>query len=226
MNNFEITADGSHTIYNQEIDEHYHSINGALAESIHIFINAGFNYFCQHLNIKSINIFEVGFGTGLNTILTLIEAVKQNINVNYFTIEKYPINNEDAKKLNYFDFIEPEFKTYFNQIHEVEWNKMVKINSNFNLFKIENNLINFNFETVSTNNFDLIYFDAFSFEKQPELWSQLIFSNIYNHLNINGILLTYSAKGIIKQNLRAVGFEVKRLNGPKGKRHIIRALKH
>jgi len=213
----ETTKDGSHTIYNQIFDEHYHSINGAFAESMHIFIEAGFN-FCNNQNI---NIFEVGFGTGLNAILTLIEAKKTNKKVDYFAIEKYPINENLVKDLNYFQFIDKEYINIFLEVHKTTWNQKNVITNNFSLTKIDGDLIDF----IPENKYDIIYFDAFSYEKQPELWTESIFTKIYNSLNNNGILVTYSSKGIIKQNLRNSGFEVKRLPGPKGKRHILRAIK-
>jgi len=211
------TADGSLTVYNSEFDEHYHSVNGAFEESMHIFIKTGF-LFCEK---SDINIFEVGFGTGLNAILTFLEAAKNSKKVNYYAIEKYPLTLDFAKNINYSDFFNAEIQKIFEKIHKVEWERGISISDNFTIYKICADLIYF----TPFFNIDLIYFDAFSFEKQPNLWSLDIFKKLFDYTNDNGVLTTYASKGIIKQNLRNAGFYVKRLAGPKGKRHIVRAIK-
>lgn len=219
MDIFEIkkTGDGSLTIYNFEVDEHYHSINGAFEESMHIFIKSGF----QYCNKQDITIFEAGFGTGLNAILTLIEAEKSRKKVNYFSIEKYPLTENIFKQIDYSAFIGQNYQSVLQKIHSEEWNKILKISNNFNILKIHSDLKEFRPDFI----IDITYFDAFSYEKQPDLWSFDIFKNIFEKTSENGILTTYASKGIIKQNLREAGFFVKRLAGPKGKRHIIRAEK-
>ena len=208
-----ITADNSPTLYVPELDEHYHSINGAVQESQHVFINAGLKY----IDKKEINLLEIGFGTGLNAALSfeLIKKTKQQIY--YETIEKYPLSMDTILDLKYSN-IDQEF---YNKIHVVEWEKTIPITENFNLKKINTDLKEYNPDKA----FDIIYFDAFAPEKQPDLWTESIFAKLFEHTKDKGYLLTFSAKGIVKQALRNVGYKVQRLQGPPGKRHIIRAIK-
>lgn len=210
-----LTADKSPTIYVPELNEHYHSVNGALQESEHIFINAGL----KQIEKENINILEVGFGTGLNAILSCSENNDLKKQIYYETIEKYPLSDEIINDLQK----SPVFNSKISkQIHIAIWEKPVKINDNFTLHKIQIDLL----EYTPDKTFDLIYFDAFSPEKQPELWTKEIFKTLYTATNKNGILVTYSAKGTVKQALRDAGYTVKRLPGPAGKRHIIQALKN
>ena len=211
------TTDGSDTLYSPQFNEHYHSTFGAISESSHIFIREGLN-FCK---LKSVNIFELGFGTGLNAFLSFLESKKQNLTVKYTSIEKYPITHDIIKNLNYPKLLSQKHQNVFNQLHECTWDKEIKISENFVFKKI---LIDFN-KYEFTENFDVVFFDAFAPETQPELWSTENFRKIYLALNNFGILTTYSSKGIVKNNLREAGFIVKRLKGPKGKRHILRAEK-
>ena len=208
-----ITADNSPTLYVPELDEHYHSVNGAIQESMHVFINAGF----KQTEKDTINILEVGFGTGLNALLTLIENETQKKDIYYETIEKFPLDNEIINQL--------EFKGFnydvFLHIHKTEEEKETYLNKSFILKKIKIDLIDY----LPNKKFDLIYFDAFAPDKQPELWTENIFEKLYKSTNTYGILVTYSAKGIVKQALRNVGYKVQRLDGPKGKRHMVRAVK-
>ena len=211
------TKDGSDTLYSPNFKEHYHSTFGAFSESIHVFIQAGLN----HCQLKSIKIFEVGLGTGLNTILTYIESIKRNLTVEYTAIELFPVNLEIINQLNYTEFLSEDQKSVYSRLHTCKWNETVKISSNFTFQKIKSDFNNYNF----SNKYDLIYFDAFAPEKQPEMWSSENFAKIYVALYENGILTTYSSKGIVKNNLRSAGFKVTRLPGPSGKRHILRAEK-
>lgn len=211
------TADGSHTIYVPELDEHYHSTNGAILESKHIFINAGY----RSLNKDEINILEVGFGTGLNALLTLLENEKDNKRVFYTTVEKYPVSSEMLQKLNYPELTETKPCKLFEKIHDAEWGIPVKLTGRFTLCKIKQDIKFF----YSEKNFDIIYFDAFGPDKQPEMWSHNIISKIANHTKRKGIFVTYSAKGDLKRNLVSCGFIVNRLPGPPGKREITRAVK-
>jgi tRNA U34 5-methylaminomethyl-2-thiouridine-forming methyltransferase MnmC len=213
-----ITEDGSSTLSIPEIDEHYHSIHGAIQESNHIFINSGFNYLKER---RSINILEIGFGTGLNAFLTYIKATENNIAVNYTSIEKYPITNNEIEKLNYSDNIDTQMKDVFKQIHNVSWESFQNINNLFKIKKVKIDLLDYLFE----DKYDLIYFDAFSPNIQPKLWSADIFSSIYTNTNAGGVLVTYSAKGQVRRNMQAAGFKVSRLPGPPGKREILRAVK-
>lgn len=212
------TDDNSHTIYSEQFKEHYHSTHGAKSESLHIFINAGL----QHLLLKSINILEVGFGTGLNALLTFDEAEKSNLTINYTAIEKFPVAIDLIKELNYGNIIGNKYNEIFSQLHTCSWEKEIPIRSHFSITK---KLIDLKNYSPPKNYFNLIYFDAFSPETQPELWSQGIFAKLFASLKTGGILTTYSSKGIVKNNLRNAGFTVKRLPGPKGKRHILRAIR-
>lgn len=212
------TADGSQTLFVGEMDEHYHSVNGALTESKHIFIETGLN--------KSLaeepHVPEVGFGTALNAILTLQEAEIKNRHVHYTSLEKYPLPMDIAEQLDYPKLVNEEYADYFLELHRAEWNKWVDVTPFFHLRKIETD-----FTTLQIQEkYDVIYFDAFAPEKQEEMWSEEIFERMYNCLNDNGILVTYCAKGVIRRTLQSVGFQVERLPGPpNGKREILRGTK-
>jgi len=213
-----VTGDGSHTILNAKINESYHSENGAINESQHVFIQNGLSA----IDKKEINILEIGFGTGLNALLTYQYAIEHNKVINYFTIEKYPISHELVKQLNYPEQLKIDPQVFFN-LHNYEWNKSHQLNSNFSFKKYHVNLIDFSFSKLK--NIDLVYFDAFSPTKQPELWTESIFKQIYELLLTGGLLTTYSSAGIVKRALRSVGFKVKRKPGPKGKFHMLNATK-
>lgn len=213
------TSDNSDTIFDEELQEIFHSKHGALNESNHVFIKNGLNYLSNKYN--EFSIFEIGFGTGLNTILTLIESESQNKHIKYYSIEAYPLDKDIWEKLNYNEFLSKKYQEIFYNLHNIEWNKEFNINDNFTLKKINQYLENYNPEIK----FDLIYFDAFSPEKQPQLWTYEIFNRLYENLNNNGILVTYSAKGEVKRNLQKCGFIIEKLEGPIGKREMIRARK-
>jgi tRNA U34 5-methylaminomethyl-2-thiouridine-forming methyltransferase MnmC len=221
------TSDGSHTLFDEVLNETYHSKNGALQESLHVFIQNGLEIFLNENKINSVSIFEVGFGTGLNAILTLKEAIKKNIKINYTCIEAFPLSIDIINQLNYLNEENDDLKLLFSKIHECNWNEWIDINEHFSIYKMENKL-----EQITTNEllqisnpFNIIYFDAFAPDKQPELWTTDIFKTIFDTMNIGSILVTYSAKGDIKRALREVGFIVKRLTGPIGKRHMTYAEK-
>jgi len=211
------TSDGSQTIKRTDIDEHYHSVSGAMQESLHVFIDNGFRYIASN----KISIFEVGFGTGLNAMLSLVEAEKLNKTVKYTTIELYPIDKEIFTKLNYAEMLNINSNEYFLPLHTCKWNESIKLNSNFTFAKLKIDLA----EYKATELFDIIYFDAFSPDKQSELWTKEVFDKMFLMLKVGGILVTYSAKGEVKRNLRSAGFTVNRLPGIGGKRHILRAVK-
>lgn len=212
-----ITEDGSHTLYVPELNEHYHSIHGALQESLYIFIGCGLRFSRE----EAVNILEVGFGTGLNALLTAIDSTSVTRKIQYTTLEKYPLAADLLSKLNYSGFTGPEGSIVFKKIHDAEWNTRVIISNNFILEKIKMDLV-----TDPVNGkYNLIYFDAFGPDKQPELWRRQVFEKIAEVTASGGILTTYSAKGEVKRNLIACGFEVSMLPGPPGKRQIIRAIK-
>ena len=213
-----ITADGSSTISVPELNEHYHSVNGAISEAMHVYVNAGFNEVQQ----DKISILEIGFGTGLNSFLTLLESEKSGKFVFYQGVEAYPVNPSELSSLNYIEELKAEeFSAFYNLMHETEWDKECSITDKFTLLKQKKSFT----EIEDIGKFDLIYFDAFGPDVQPELWTEDIFRRMYDSLKINGILVTYSSKGIVKRALRSVGFSVKRLDGPKGKRHMLRCRK-
>lgn len=210
------TADKSSTLYSSQFEEHYHSVNGAVSESLHIFIDAGFNF----IDKNEINVLEIGFGTGLNAILTYEQAKLSEKIIFYDAIELYPAEFDVIKKLNFHETANINNEVFL-QMHKLSWNEKHKITQDFIFRKVQNDLLKIDF----ANKYDLIYFDAFSPETQPEMWTEKVFTKIYNSMNTGGILTTYSSKGIVKQALRNSGFTVKRLPGPKGKRHILRAVK-
>ena len=217
MNRLITTSDGSHTIFVSDLNEHYHSVHGAVQESEFIFINNGFN-FCK---ADPLDIFEVGFGTGLNALLTAMKSLAGEREVNYTSIEKYPLSEDIIRSLNHHFFAGKEGKVIYDLIHSSPWNIKTNISKNFNLTKI-----NGDFTAIPlTGKFDLIYYDAFGPDKQPEMWTMDIFAGIAAMTNQNGVLVTYSAKGEVKRNLKSCGFDVTLLPGPPGKRQIIRAVK-
>lgn len=209
------TEDNSDTLFSTQFGETYHSIRGAYKESMHVFINAGL----EEVDKSEISVFEVGFGTGLNAFLSLIYAEKNDKIIHYFTVEKFPVDIEVAEKLNFAENF-ANYQQKFTQLHVEEWGREQEISKNFIFLKEEIDFNNFEFK----QKFDVIFFDAFSYDSQPEMWSAENFKKIYSAMNKGGILVTYSAKGIVKQSLREVGFEVKRLKGYK-KRHMLRAKK-
>ncbi len=208
----EITDDGTATMCHPILGEHYHSMRGALSESNHIYIERGFNYLS---NRDSLSILEMGFGSGLNCYLTLLEAKKQGISTRYTAVELYPISLDSAMGLGYGE------DDSFISIHRAEWDKWHTINGNFKLLK---RCEDFQSVTLSEN-YDIVYFDAFAPDCQPNLWSEEIFTKIFRAMNNQGILVTYSAKGDVKRALRQAGFTIERLEGALGKHHMIRATK-
>lgn len=214
------TNDGSHSIYLSEMDEHYHSVHGAMQESQHVFVETGFNY----LKSPNIQLFEVGFGTGLNAILTYCAAKKQNKAVKYYTIEKYPLDASITNQLNYTKLIPDEYATVFHKLHNAPWNQEITIDSNFTLHKIQADFIVYN--NYDENSFDLIYYDAFAPNKQSKMWNEKLLYKCYAMLKTSGVLTTYTVKGDVKKWLKKIGFHIERLPGPIGKRHILRAIKN
>ena len=208
------TDDGSKTIYSEAFKETYHSVNGAITESMHVFINAGFNY-CQR---NPIHILEVGFGTGLNAYLTLLEAQKHNITVEYQSIELYPLKSELYK--DYASSLSSDGNLLL-AMHDAPWGCATEISHGFKLQKKKTDLLLF----VPSTNYDLVYFDAFSPVTQPELWTEDVFRKIIDSMNEGSILTTYCAKGIVRRTLQKVGFKTERLPGPPGKREMLRGSK-
>ncbi|MBO5710614.1 MAG: tRNA (5-methylaminomethyl-2-thiouridine)(34)-methyltransferase MnmD [Rikenellaceae bacterium] len=211
-----LTEDGSSTLKHSLLGDSYHSTGGALSESQHVYIGAGFDY----IESNEISVFEMGFGTGLKCALNLQRAAQRNVAVDYHTVELYPSDLETVTKLNYFNE-DLEMRSVFETLHRSQWNESSQITPNFRLTKYHYSL-----ERDKPNKvFDLIYFDAFAYDTQPELWSREVFEQMAAMTKQGGVLVTYSSKGVVKQALREAGFEVKRLPGACGKHHMLRALK-
>ena len=214
-----MTLDGSFTIAIPELNVTYHSKHGALQESLHIYINSGLNYALSINSIDSICVFEMGFGTGLNALLTLLEAENTKKKIYYYTVEQYPLNIEEVNGLNFDALLNTDNLT--SQLHLADWEKEVKINEYFTLYKSRESLLS----VVLTKKFDVIYFDAFAPTIQPDLWTEDVFTKMYNHLNNNGVLVTYSSKADVRRAMKSAGLVVEKLRGPKGKAEIVRAMR-
>lgn len=215
-----ITADGSQSIRVPGLNVTYHSIHGAIQESLHVFIEAGFYGSGRLQRPEPYRVFEVGFGTGLNALLTLIEAEKAGVKVYYETIELFPLNEQEISSLNYYQILNrPDLQTVFEKMHKCEWEKEVAITNFFTLTKKKNEPLNHS----TLQPFNLIYFDAFAPNAQPELWTQEVFDKMYSLLEPGGILVTYCSKGDVRRAMIAAGFQVEKLQGPPHKREMIRA---
>ena len=214
------TADGSSTIFIPEMNEQYHSLNGALTESEYVYIDKGFSFQQK----KKLTVFEVGFGTGLNCLLTAIEASKQQKITHYISVEKYPLNAKIISELNYGQLISEEAKLLFEKIHACKWSEKTQITDYFSLTKIKTDLVT---QTKKfAEKFDVVYFDAFGPDKQPDMWKPEIFSKIYEQCLPSCVFVTYSAKGEVRRNLSQIGFSMERLPGPPGKKQMLRGIKN
>lgn len=212
------TSDGSKTIHLPEWDESYHSKHGAVQEAYHVFIKNGLQLFED----REVSILEIGFGTGLNAIITLIEAEKQGLKINYTGVEAYPVLIEEALEMDYLHSLNALNKQdVFKKMHQMPFAKELALSDNFIL---EKRKIFFD-QIDDAHSFDLIYFDAFGYRVQPELWSTEIFKKMYTSLKDNGVLVTYAARGVVKRSMQEVGFTVEKLPGPPGKREMMRAFK-
>jgi tRNA U34 5-methylaminomethyl-2-thiouridine-forming methyltransferase MnmC len=226
------TADGSKTIQIEDWNEQYHSIHGAIQEAKHVFIKHGFHFLLHSQRSlchseqseesqQKISILEIGFGTGLNAFITCLEAKKDNIQVDYVGVEAYPVSQDEIRQLNYTEQLKVN-NALFSKIHNCSWEDEYEIHSKFSLTKQQKL-----FKDIKEKNaFNLIYFDAFGARVQPELWTEAIFKIMYKALKTKGVLVTYSAKGSVRRSMQTVGFTVERLEGPPGKREMLRATKH
>jgi tRNA U34 5-methylaminomethyl-2-thiouridine-forming methyltransferase MnmC len=214
-----ITADGSHTLAVPGTTEHYHSVHGAIAESKHIYINAGLNHAIK--DNKHLTILEIGFGTGLNALLTYLELSKLNVSCEYTAVEAFPLEEAIFKQLNYSELLNVQ-PSVFLKMHTSEWNTDTEISSCFKLQKIREDACKIK---LPANTFNLVYFDAFSPAVQPEMWTKEIFASIYSSMKGNALLTTYCTKGEVKRALKETGFTITKLPGPAGKREILRAVK-
>lgn len=212
-----LTSDGSHTLFSPAIEECYHSTHGAIQESRHIFIAAGMKQ-CEK---SEISVLEIGFGTGLNAFLTLLEAEASSKTVRYTSLELYPVDVKIALQLNYPEELAADKRGLFELMHETPWDSERLIAEYFSLLKVKADYTHFKF----SEKYDLVYFDAFSPDKQPEMWTEERFKILYDHCNPGAILTTYCSKGVVRRAMQSAGFVVERLQGPPGKRQVLRAVK-
>ncbi len=216
-----LTEDGSSSLYVEEIQEHFHSHFGAIQEAQHIFIQNGLHEKMRS-ELKEISILEIGFGTGLNCFLTILEQQKNSIPIYYEGIEKYPLSEEEYKQLNYASVFDPNQQHLFDKLHETPWEEPVAILPNFELCK---RACSFETATFDFNKFDLVYFDPFSPDKQPEMWELPVINKVFDSMKKGAILMTYCTKGVVKRTFKEVGFLIEKLPGPIGKREILRVTK-
>ncbi len=218
------TEDGSSSLYVPSLNETYHSFHGALGESRHVFIKEGLAYWYSANKRSNIRILEMGFGTGLNAILTAEYALQQSLPIEYETLEAYPLEPGVVEKLNYPELLQDDsLASIFSNLHTAPWNKAVDINAFFKLHKRHIMAETF---IPASDYYDVIYFDAFAPNKQAELWTMEVLEKFYNGLAPKGILVTYCAKGQFKRDLKALGFIVETIGGPPGKKEMVRATKN
>lgn len=213
-----VTSDGSTTIRINELNENYHSTHGAIQESMHIFIDNGISKILK----SNIKVLEIGFGTGLNALLTEEFARTKNIKVEYIGIEAYPISIEEKNQLNYCEKIGERSIEIFDRFHSCLWGDLISVSEYFSLKKIKSKVEEY---VNESDFFDIIYFDAFAPDVQQKLWTTSIFQKMFNLLKNNGVLVTYCAKGQVKRDLKSVGFTIVSLPGPPGKREMTKAIK-
>ncbi|MFT5751275.1 MAG: tRNA U34 5-methylaminomethyl-2-thiouridine-forming methyltransferase MnmC [Flavobacteriales bacterium] len=219
------TGDGSKTIQISDWDEQYHSKHGAIQEARHVFLGMGLQHYVAKTKpdtTQPISILEMGFGTGLNALLTLFEAQELKVKLDYTGVEAYPVSDEEAAAMDYASQIaQPEALQYYEQMHALPCEEPHDITTDFTLTKRQQRFENI----MDHDQFDLVYFDAFGARVQPELWDEAIFEKMYTALRKSGVLVTYAAKGSVRRAMQAVGFIVERLPGPPGKREMLRATK-
>ncbi|MBK6904582.1 MAG: tRNA (5-methylaminomethyl-2-thiouridine)(34)-methyltransferase MnmD [Saprospirales bacterium] len=215
-----VTSDGSHTVLSAQFGESYHSRFGAVQESRHIFIDAALKF--KALQQTRIKVLEMGFGTGLNALLTLLESRRKGLEVDYSSVEAYPISPEQARSLNFIDILqEPWLGAPFSEMHTGPWGQAFSLDEHF-VFTKWRSLFE---EFAPPSQYDVIYFDAFAPAAQPELWELPLLGKMYDALLPGGVLTTYCAKGSVKRNLKSLGFTLESLEGPPGKREMTRATK-
>lgn len=227
-----LTADGSYTLIHPFSGDAYHSMHGAVGESRHVFIDSGLTHRLRSMSEDDrrsgmLRILEIGFGSGLNALATLQETLSCGMQTHYFALELHPVNPKTAASLNYCDVLSGSLdeclllRKAFAGMHDAPWGKPVSIHPGFSLHKMHDSLLT----APLPGCIDLVYFDAFAPDTQPELWGKPVFVKLYECLNDGGILVTYSSKGSVKTSLRGAGFQLERLQGAPGKRHMLRAVK-
>ena len=215
------TRDGSDTLYNPELDETYHSHHGALTESKHVFVENGLAYYTSQSGEEVATVLEIGFGSGLNAVLTCLWAIENQKTIHYHTLEPFPLDYRLAAALNYFETSKVQ-RDLFLTFHRANWGETYRAHNYFHLIKHRYPLEEFQ----SDEAFNVVYFDAFAPEKQPALWSLPNLKKVYDFMRIKGVLTSYCAKGEFKRNLKSLSFQVEKLAGPPGgKREMVRAAK-
>ena len=214
-----LTADGSNTIYNPQVGENYHSINGALQESLHVFVNAGLNYFLDITGLKQVNILEVGFGTGLNFLLTADFCTTHKIQLNYTGIEAYPLTPQMIAQTGYEQYVPSAIWESFTEQYPETLKETVALNTFCNLKVEDKKLLDFN----SDHKYDVIYFDAFAVAHQPEMWDEEAISHTIKFLKPDGVFVTYAITGNLKRMLKSLGLKIQKIPGAAGKREMLRA---
>ena len=220
MNELFVTSDGSHSLFSEKYGVSYHSKYGAVQETKHVFIESGLRL--KAVVQSHVRILDIGFGTGLNALMTLLEAHRRDISIDYTAIEAYPVDPPLVAKLNYIEQLGvPEFADAFQKMHTMPWEEEALVSPDFTFSKYQ-----MQFEEVEFDQkFDLVYYDAFAPNAQPELWEADVLKRMYDALDEGGVLTTYCAKGVVKRNLKGLGFLVESLPGPPGKREMTRAIK-
>lgn len=215
------TSDGSDTIFNQDLNETYHSLNGSIKESELVYIRNGLEFFLDKKTTDSVRVLEIGFGTGLNFLLTKIFMEERNEKLFYHTLEPFPLPSGLLKKINYIEKLGEGYRNIFDNSHRSRPNETVNLNEKITFLRSDLTLESIKF----SKKYDVIYFDAFAPSRQPEIWEKENLKKIYSHMNLNSILVTYCSSGQFKRDLRGVGFDVDVLPGPVGKREMVRAIK-
>ncbi|MEO1054516.1 MAG: tRNA (5-methylaminomethyl-2-thiouridine)(34)-methyltransferase MnmD [Bacteroidota bacterium] len=217
------TEDGSHSLFHPELNETYHSHHGALQESVHVFIDHGLKHAVDFFGRTKVSILEVGFGTGLNALLTVVAQPQLNIAIDYTTLEPYPLEQAVIEKLNYTDLDSlSQSKPLFERLHASTWNEWVGLRDKMRIKKSLSKLEDFD---AKGEQYNVVYFDAFAPNKQAEMWDKELLTKVYYLMSSNSIFVTYCAKGQLKRDLKAIGFEVETLPGPPGKKEMVRAMK-
>lgn len=218
---FATTFDGSKTLFNKEVGEHYHSRHGALQESKHVFLNTGMRYFLEKSGIKRVEILEVGFGTGLNFLISADFCSENNIQLDYTGIEGFPLKQEMIVNTGYGEYIAHDLWDSFTVQYEEAQKSVIQIGKSCTL-KIEaEKMLDFNSKEL----FDIVYFDAFAAVHQPEMWNQESLKHISKFLKPGGVFVTYAITGDLKRTMKGLGFEIEKAPGAPGKREMLRAVK-
>ena len=215
------TSDGSDTIFNQDLNETYHSLNGSIKESELVYIRNGLEFFLDKKTTDSVRLLEIGFGTGLNFLLTKIFMEERNEKLFYHTLEPFPLPSGLLKKINYIEKLGEGYRDIFDNSHRSIPNETININEKITFLRSDLTLESIKF----SKKYDVIYFDAFAPSRQPEIWEKENLKKIYSQMNLDSILVTYCSSGQFKRDLRGVGFDVDVLPGPVGKREMVRAIK-